>query len=126
VDGAKAADVLRHTGADAIMVGRAALGNPWVFREIAHYLATRQHLPAPSQQEVRETLCEHLRELHTLYGDARGVRVGRKHIQWYCQRHPGAEAFWRSINRVEDPREQITRVIEFLQPGPGVSLAQAA
>jgi tRNA-dihydrouridine synthase B len=75
---------------------------------------------------VRETLCEHLRELHTLYGDARGVRVGRKHIQWYCQRHPGAEAFWRSINRVEDPREQITRVIEFLQPGPGVSLAQAA
>jgi tRNA-dihydrouridine synthase B len=54
------------------------------------------------------------------------VRVGRKHIQWYCQRHPGAEAFWRSINRVEDPREQITRVIEFLQPGPGVSLAQAA
>lgn len=125
-DGAKASEVLRRTGADGVMVGRAALGNPWIFREIAHYLATRRHLAPPSRSETAETLGAHLRELHALYGDTRGVRVGRKHIQWYCQRHAGAEAFWQSINRVEDPAEQIARVMEFLATEDAVALPQAA
>jgi tRNA-dihydrouridine synthase B len=125
-DGAKAAQVLAHTGADGVMIGRAALGNPWIFREIAHFLATGRPLPPASREEVREILCAHLLELHALYGDARGVRVGRKHIQWYCQRRPGAEAFWQSINRVEDPQEQISRVSEFLRTGVGFALSRAA
>jgi tRNA-dihydrouridine synthase B len=108
------------------MLGRAALGNPWIFRDVAHFLATGRELAAPSGEEVSATLSRHLRELHSLYGEARGVRVGRKHIQWYCQRHAGADAFWRSINRVEDAGEQIARVAEFLQTEAPVSLLQAA
>ena len=125
-DGAKAAHVLAQTGADALMLGRAALGNPWIFRDVAHFLATGRNLAAPSAEEVSATLTRHLLELHSLYGEARGVRVGRKHIQWYCQRHAGAEAFWQSINRVEEAGEQIARVAQFLQTEAPVSLLQAA
>ncbi|MGH6784983.1 MAG: tRNA dihydrouridine synthase, partial [Sphingomicrobium sp.] len=125
-DGPTASKVLRHTGADGLMVGRAALGNPWIFREVSHFLTTGRGLAAPARSEVSDTLVTHLRELHALYGEARGVRVGRKHIQWYCQRHTGADAFWRSINQVENTGEQLARVVEFLQSEQPVDLLRAA
>jgi tRNA-dihydrouridine synthase B len=77
--------VLRFTGADAVMIGRAARGRPWIFREIAHYLATGQRLPRPPADWVRDTLLEHLDALYRFYGEKRGVRIARKHIRWYCQ-----------------------------------------
>ena len=97
----RARDVLHATGADAVMVGRGALGNPWIFREIAHFLATGQTLPPPSFEEVGATLAGHLRELHDFYGEGRGVRVARKHIRWFIDDHPGSAALWESVNRVE-------------------------
>ncbi|MDQ3617387.1 MAG: tRNA dihydrouridine synthase DusB [Pseudomonadota bacterium] len=81
----KAAHVLRYTGCDAVMVGRAAQGRPWIFREIAHYLATGEHLPEPSLQEVRDVLLGHLEHLHAFYGEPAGVRIARKHLGWYAR-----------------------------------------
>lgn len=114
----KAKAVLAHTGADAVMIGRAALGRPWIFREVAHYLATGQLLAPPSRHEVRHWLLEHLDALYAFYGERRGVRMARKHIQWYCeaeQQFDAAEraAFWASINRVDDIDEQRDRVDAF-------------
>ena len=126
VDGPKASEVLRLTGADGVMIGRAALGNPWIFRQVGHFLSTGVEPPTPSSEEISDTLCAHLRELHLLYGETRGVRVGRKHIQWYCQRHPGADAFWDSINRVEDAQEQLARVADFLRLEDSGGLLKAA
>ncbi len=119
----KAWTVLQHTGADAVMVGRGALGNPWIFREIAHYLATGALLPPPSAMEVRATLLEHLDALHDFYGEGRGLRVARKHIQWYCQNHPGSEALWAAINRVDNAAAQRAMLAAFLGAG---DLAAAA
>ncbi|MGB1263649.1 MAG: tRNA dihydrouridine synthase DusB, partial [Cognaticolwellia sp.] len=79
----KAVQVLNYTGADAIMVGRGAQGKPWIFREINHFLKTGRHLPAPSLEEVRSILIEHVMELHKFYGDFMGVRFARKHVSWY-------------------------------------------
>src|SRR5690606_13550462 len=76
----KARDVLARTGADALMIGRAAQGRPWIFREIAHFLATGEELPEPSLAEVREILLTHVRALHGLYGEERGTRIARKHL----------------------------------------------
>ncbi|HEY2346071.1 MAG TPA: tRNA dihydrouridine synthase DusB [Xanthomonadaceae bacterium] len=77
--------VLEHTGADAVMIGRAAQGRPWIFREIAHFLATGETLPEPSLQEVRDVLLGHLHALHDFYGDEAGVRIARKHLGWYLK-----------------------------------------
>jgi len=114
----KARAVLEHTRADALMIGRAAQGRPWVFREIAHYLRSGEKLAPPSTHEVRRWLLQHLDELYEFYGEGRGLRVARKHIQWYCQDHPGSEAFWASINRVTDAAEQRRRVAEFFDTQP--------
>jgi tRNA-dihydrouridine synthase B len=119
----KAKHVLVHTGADAVMVGRGALGHPWIFREIAHYLATGALLPPPAAAEVRDTLLEHLDALHDFYGEGRGLRVARKHIQWYCQGHPGSEALWAAISRVENATAQRAMLAAFLGAG---DLAAAA
>ncbi|MGB5831547.1 MAG: tRNA dihydrouridine synthase DusB [Thiohalocapsa sp.] len=81
----RARDVLDYTGADAIMLGRAARGRPWIFREIASYLDTGHLLPAPSPYWIRDILMGHLDELYRFYGEARGVRIARKHIGWYCR-----------------------------------------
>ena len=97
----KAAAVLAHTGADAVMIGRAAQGNPWIFREITHFLETGEMGAAPRPEEVRDVLLEHLDGLHSLYGKALGVRVARKHLRWYCQGRPGGEHFWKQVNRVD-------------------------
>ena len=109
----KAAHVLRATGADGLMIGRAAQGNPWIFREIAHYLATGEVLPAPAVSEVRDVLLEHLDNLHTFYGVRLGTRVARKHIGWYSKGLRGGAVFRHEINRVEDAGEQRTRVRDF-------------
>jgi tRNA-dihydrouridine synthase B len=120
----KAAAVLRQTGCDGLMIGRAAQGRPWIFREIAHYLATGQQLPPPATAQVRVWLLAHLDELYRFYGEGRGVRVARKHIQWYCQSEPNAAVFWRSINQLTDAGEQRRLVAEYLSD-PG-ALTQAA
>jgi tRNA-dihydrouridine synthase B len=118
----KARDVLRATGADAVMIGRAAQGRPWIFREVAHFLETGDKLAPPSRFEVRRWLLEHLDALYAFYGDGRGVRVARKHIQWYCQARSGSEAFWKRVNQVLDPAQQRDLVDSFFSD----DLAQAA
>jgi len=103
----KAAFVLRHTGADAVMVGRAAQGRPWIFREIAHFLATGEKLPEPSLTEVRDVLLDHLSHLHRFYGEVAGVRIARKHLGWYAKGHPENAAFRSVVNRAEDTAGQL-------------------
>jgi len=102
----KAREVLAATGADAIMIGRAAQGRPWIFREVGHFLATGEHLAPPLVAEVRRLLLDHLREHYALYGDYSGVRTARKHIGWYVRALPGGEQFRDSMNRIEDCEAQ--------------------
>ena len=83
------------------MIGRAAQGRPWIFREIAHYLATGTTLPAPSLIEVRDHLLGHLAALHAFYGEHMGVRIARKHLGWYSRAHPGHQAFRQRVNQTE-------------------------
>lgn len=111
---AKAAAVLRASGCDAIMLGRPALGRPWIFREIAHYLATGTLLAPPTAAEVREVLLGHLTALHDFYGDYLGVRIARKHLGWYTRNQPGGTAFRTVVNRVEAAEEQRQLVRDFL------------
>ncbi|MDO8301562.1 tRNA dihydrouridine synthase DusB [Lacisediminimonas sp.] len=111
----KARAVLAATGADAVMVGRAAQGRPWIFREIAHYLATGDELPAPEVDEVRALMQEHLQAHYAFYGDYLGVRTARKHIGWYVQGLEGGEAFRRQMNRIEDCAQQLAAVDLFFQ-----------
>lgn len=109
----KALEVLRLTGADALMVGRAAQGRPWIFREIAHFLATGTHLAPPLVAEVRRLLLEHLQDHYALYGEFTGVRSARKHIGWYVKGLPGGEAFRARMNLVEDSAAQWQAVAGF-------------
>ena len=103
----KAAFVLKRTGCDAVMVGRAAQGRPWIFREIAHYLATGTEPAPPSLQEVRDILLGHLRALHAHYGEQAGVRIARKHLGWYAKDRPENLAFRAVVNRAETAEAQI-------------------
>ncbi|MDO4683912.1 MAG: tRNA dihydrouridine synthase DusB, partial [Lautropia sp.] len=109
----KAQAVLAMTGADAVMVGRAAQGRPWIFREIDHYLAHGEHLPAPTWREVRDVLIAHLQDHYHFYGAFIGVRSARKHIAWYLDSLPGADAdddtlaLRRAINQSEDADDQV-------------------
>ena len=103
----KAAFVLRHTGADAVMIGRAAQGRPWIFREVAHYLATGEHLPEPTLAEVRDVLLGHLVHLHAFYGEAAGVRIARKHLGWYAKDRPENAAFRAVVNRADSAEAQL-------------------
>jgi tRNA-dihydrouridine synthase B len=113
VSAEKAAEVLGRTGADGLMIGRAAQGRPWIFREIAHYLATGTHLPAPSPSEVSRLLLEHLAYLHEFYGEAAGVRIARKHIAWYAKGHPENFEFRAIVNRAETAYAQLRCVRDF-------------
>ena len=110
----KARAVLAATGADAIMLGRAAQGRPWIFREIAHFMATGTLLAPPLVAEVRHLLREHLHDHYTLYGDYLGVRTARKHIGWYLKGLPGAEDFRRNLNLIEDCQRQVMAVSDYL------------
>ncbi len=109
----KAARVLEITGADAIMIGRAAQGRPWIFREINHYLDTGSHLPPPRVEEIRDLLLGHLENLYAFYGEYTGLRVARKHISWYSKGQPGGAAFRQAVNRAGSTEEQLTMTREF-------------
>jgi tRNA-dihydrouridine synthase B len=103
----KAAFVLTHTGVDAVMIGRAAQGRPWIFREVAHHLATGETLPEPSLQEIRDILVGHLEHLHAFYGERAGVRIARKHLGWYAKDRPENAAFRAIVNQAETPEAQL-------------------
>ncbi|MCW7537349.1 tRNA dihydrouridine synthase DusB [Aquabacterium sp. A7-Y] len=109
----KAKAVLQATGADALMVGRAAQGRPWIFREISHYLATGEHAVPPRVREVQDWLTEHLHDHYDLYGEFTGVRTARKHIGWYVRSLPGGEAFRAHMNTLETCEQQLSAVSDF-------------
>ena len=106
-------EVLDYTGADAVMIGRAAQGRPWMFREIQHYLQTGASLPPPEVAEIHRVLVAHLAELYEFYGETTGVRVARKHISWYTKGLAGSAAFRHAMNRLETSAEQLRAVDEF-------------
>jgi len=103
----QAKHVLDLTGADAVMVGRGAQGRPWIFREIAHYLATGELLPEPAPAEVAAILLGHLEHLYAFYGEQAGVRIARKHLGWYAKDRPENAAFRQVVNRAETAGEQL-------------------
>jgi tRNA-dihydrouridine synthase B len=109
----RARDVLAWTGADAVMVGRAAQGRPWIFREITHFLATGTQLAPPLVAEVQRALVAHLQDHYALYGEFTGVRSARKHIGWYVRDLPEGEAFRMEMNAIEDCGEQVAAVQRF-------------
>ena len=111
----KAKYVLQTTGADAVMIGRAAQGRPWIFREIDHFLRTGELLPLPSVAEVRALMEAHLRAHYAFYGDYLGVRTARKHIGWYVRDLPGGEEFRQHMNRIEDCNTQLAAVDTFFE-----------
>ena len=119
----KAKKVLASTGAEGIMIGRAAQGRPWIFQEIAHYLATGERLPAPSLEWVRDLLLEHLDSLRDLYGEEHGMRIARKHIAWYSRGRPGGARFRQQINRSATAQEQIEMIRAFFNPEKAQELA---
>ncbi|KFZ29295.1 tRNA-dihydrouridine synthase B [Pseudidiomarina atlantica] len=109
----KAKAVLDYTGADAIMIGRGAQGNPWLFREIAHFLATGEHLAKPNATEVHRVVCDHVRKLHQHYGEFSGVRIARKHVGWYLQEQQPASEFRRHFVAIENADEQLEALATF-------------
>jgi tRNA-dihydrouridine synthase B len=112
---ARALDVLRATGCDAVMIGRAAIGRPWIFREVAHLLEQGGPAPPPATLEVQAWLVEHLHEHHELYGERRGVRSARKHIGWAVRALPGGEAFRAVMNTLEGAEAQLRAVHAFFE-----------
>ncbi len=129
----KARDVLARTGADALMIGRAAQGRPWIFREIAHFLATGERAPEASTREVRDVLLEHVAELHAFYGEPAGVRIARKHLSWYAKDRPENAAFLDVVYRAETGADQLGLARDYfealeaaaptLPPAPALSAA---
>ncbi len=110
----KAAEVLAYTGADGLMIGRPARGNPWIFRQINHYLETGNKLSMPTVTEVRSVLLDHLHELYAFYGEYTGVRTARKHIAWYSKGFFSSNEFRKKVMQVESSAEQIAMVDAFL------------
>ena len=115
----KAAEVLAFTGADGLMIGRAAQGNPWIFREIRAYLETGRVPPPPSSAEVHAVMRRHLRQLHRAYGETAGVRVARKHIGWYLERREDAADTRRKLMRAGTAAEQFTLLESFFGHAAG-------
>jgi len=111
----QALEVFRRTGADGIMLGRAAQGRPWIFRETRHLIATGELMPEPDVAEVRDIILGHLDALHRFYGEARGVRTARKHLGWYLAGRPGGEALRRTFVRMETPAEQLAAVDRYFE-----------
>jgi tRNA-dihydrouridine synthase B len=109
----KAKFVLEHTGADAVMIGRAAQGRPWLFREIEHFLKTGTRLPSPEVGEIHRILTAHVHELYDFYGEFTGLRVARKHISWYTKGLAGSAHFRHHMNQLESPAEQLAAVNDF-------------
>lgn len=109
----KAKKVLDYTGADAVMIGRTAQGNPWIFKEIDHYLRHNERLAKPSLDEVRITLLSHLAALHQFYGDYLGVRIARKHVGWYLHHQPKGVSFRAHFNQLESAVEQVAAIEQY-------------
>ena len=109
----KVKQVLDYTHADGVMIGRAAQGRPWMFREIQHYLETGQRLPAPEVGEIHRVLIGHLNDLYQFYGEYTGVRVARKHISWYTKGLAGSAAFRHAMNQLETSAAQLQAVNDF-------------
>ena len=109
----KARFVLQQTGVDAVMIGRAAQGRPWLFREIEYFLQTGEHLPAPQITEIQRVLNEHLLDLYEFYGEHTGLRVARKHISWYTRGLPGSASFRHKMNQIEQRELQQQAINEF-------------
>ncbi|SIQ42200.1 tRNA-U20-dihydrouridine synthase [Aromatoleum tolulyticum] len=109
----KAKYVLDYTGADGVMIGRAAQGRPWIFRETEHFLATGELMPAPLVSEILQVCREHLADLYAFYGEDTGVKVARKHISWYTKGLVGSAAFRRAMNQLPDVRSQMAAVEDF-------------
>ncbi len=105
----KAKFVLEQTGADAVMIGRAAMGRPWIFREINHYLETGEIRPSPEITEIRQLMLGHLATLYDFYGEYSGVRFARKHISWYTKGQPEGASFRKMINQVDSAEEQLAK-----------------
>lgn len=111
----KAAEVMAYTGADGVLIGRAAQGRPWIFREVSHYLATGEHLPAADIDEVQQILLAHLDALHEFYGDFLGVRIARKHVGWYLQHQTNSGTFRKEFNALESTTEQRQAIEQFFK-----------
>ena len=109
----RAVEVLQDTGADAIMIGRAAQGRPWIFREIAHYMTTGRHLPAPAPAAICTILIAHLENLYAFYGEYTGVRVARKHIAWYSKGQRDGNPFRQHINQLDSADVQLAYVRDY-------------
>jgi tRNA-dihydrouridine synthase B len=109
----KAKFVLDYTGADGIMIGRAAQGRPWIFREIEHYLSTGERMPAPLVTEIHLILRQHLFDLYAFYGELTGVRIARKHISWYTKGLAGSAVFRHRMNTLPTVAEQLAATDEF-------------
>ncbi|MDO9096431.1 MAG: tRNA dihydrouridine synthase DusB [Rubrivivax sp.] len=109
----RAREVLQHTGADAVMIGRAAQGRPWIFREVAHFLAHGTLMAPPTVREVQGWLTEHLHDHYALYGEYTGLRSARKHIGWAVKALPGGDAFRDRMNLIEQCRAQVDAVTDF-------------
>ncbi|HEY6282040.1 MAG TPA: tRNA dihydrouridine synthase DusB [Burkholderiales bacterium] len=109
----KVREVLDYTKADAVMIGRAAQGRPWIFREISHYLETGRHMPPPEVEEIRRVLNAHLNDLYQFYGEYSGVRIARKHISWYTKGLAGSAAFRHAMNQLESSADQLAAVNRF-------------
>ncbi len=109
----KAKHVLAYTGADAVMIGRAAQGRPWIFREIEYFLKTGAHLPPPRVQEIHQVLMQHLEDLFEFYGEETGVKVARKHIGWYTKGLVGSAHFRHGLMQLQSSEEQIQTIDDF-------------
>jgi tRNA-dihydrouridine synthase B len=109
----KAQYVLDYTGADAIMIGRAAQGRPWIFREVTHYLATGKKLAAPAIAEVQQIMLEHVQGLHQLYGVHLGPRIARKHVGWYLAEHDAQGVFRSEFNAIEQAERQFEALNDY-------------
>lgn len=109
----KAKYVLDYTGADAVMIGRAAQGRPWIFREIEHYLTTGSHMLPPTVDEIHAVMLEHLHDLYDFYGELTGMRVARKHISWYTKGLSGSAAFRHHMNTLQTTELQLQAISDF-------------
>jgi len=125
----KARAVLDATGCDAVMIGRAAQGRPWIFGQVAHFLATGERVPDPSLRQVRDILLGHLAHLHDFYGEVSGVRIARKHLGWYAKDRPENAAFRAVVNRAQSADEQLRLTRDYfdaLDAGMATGLSAAA
>jgi len=111
----KAQFVLNHTQADGLLIGRAAQGRPWIFREINHFLETGEHLKAPDTAEVGDILLSHIKELHQFYGEHLGVRIARKHVGWYLKSHKDGNDFRKTFNRIESAPQQLAAITHYFE-----------